>query len=529
MISNAQFQRLEDNKKATLENIKNYLNINNKEIVETLVDGSLHNEASSIIKKALLTFHESRDYSQVILLLEEARDSVLGITWHYGQDIHQDGSSDLIRDARNAYVIEPILTQRAETISNIIAIIHNIRAAINILEIDCLTTQDDELAKSGATTVASTIESLAQEILHKLDEEFDHTSINFNKQLIIDVKKFNNRIIYSLKRAKAKQTSAKINALRSFLLLSDQYYHVTTITKNKNLENKSIYLIEVANMALGLEQEYISQYNAINQSDPNKKVVLYNHNGKKLNMKWYNKLPKYLKLITHKHAHILAQGNVLIPENIKPTLPYNNNGYIHLTYVYDNKVELILNNNSQYKHQPLNIKMEDYLKTIQNILEQKENQSTKSLYSTDNNLSLFISLLASNHAIQKYYNSIITKETNEENMLKYTTFNNKNTLLLITGGHAQFLSSVNSSICGSHGFSKKILEKKYRSSFSHLFTNTSQNISFNYRKNIIIDFILHYFISAFKMAFPFSFIKKIFYKSKVEKFKANKEGLVFSY
>jgi len=280
------YDRLNENKKTTLENIDKYISdkaqVNKEERYDELVK----------------QIDDPRLEADLILKLEEMRDLELGVTW--GQYQKADGSYDLIRDCTNqaSYTID---AQKAEQISLAIQSANLLIGAKKVLDLEI---EEDDKG----------IYELLNEQLGKLNSEES-----------IDIKEFNAKVLNLLKNAGISDAKAKLTSAKDFVSMDNRQFHTSTLTKQKDGDNKDRLVVESDNMLLGLTEKQKAQYEKINRSTA-KEV---------LGIDWYDKLNDFDKELVQSYAGKIASGNVMLPTQTREKLAGIRNAYEKSVFVSD--------------------------------------------------------------------------------------------------------------------------------------------------------------------------------------------------
>ena len=213
-------------------------------VLADLKEGMIFNQDSKTVAGIL----EGDISPEMIKSLEEARDKVLGITWSVADN--QDGTKDLIRDCRD--INDSDGKEEAEKISYQIQAVNTLLAAKKVSELE-----ENSLS----------IDTLKVGITGSITPE--------------EIQKFNASVVKALKKAGVKDAKDKLKTARDFVSMDCEQFHVTTITKQKDGDEKDRFVIETDTMLLGLAETQKAEYESIRDSVKNKLPD------------WYKNLPKF--------------------------------------------------------------------------------------------------------------------------------------------------------------------------------------------------------------------------------------------
>ncbi len=285
MVQHENYSRLQQNKQETQSNVAEYLKSKSTEIED--------NEGRKIpsLDEFLRDLNKETPPKDIIEKLEEARDLWLGVTWQKSSP-HDDGSVDLIRDCslQNEYNMDH---KRATKISYGIQTINVLAALTKVAEVEGKKIPTDDLLTEQLNAI--------------------------KKGDRIDPKKFNDKILKVLKENGVKSPEKKLSAAKDFVSMDNQQFHVTTITKQKNVETEDVYVIESDNLLLGLTHQQQQEYATI--FDGTKRP------------EWYNKLSDFDKKLVKAYAEKIVAGNFTLPTQTRKHLPGLRNAYEKSVFV----------------------------------------------------------------------------------------------------------------------------------------------------------------------------------------------------
>ena len=283
------YDRLNENKKTTLENIGTYIS------EEAQVDKK--GRYDELVEQ----INDPRLEADLILKLEEMRDLQLGVTWKQYQKA--DGSYDLIRDCTNQ---DSINAKKAEQISLAIQSANLLIGAKKVLDIE------------GKIDY--------KEIYELLNEQLG----KLNSEESIDIKEFNAKVLEVLEGLDISDAKAKLTSAKDFVSMDNRQFHTSTLTKQKDGDNKDRLVVESDNMLLGLTEKQKAQYEKINRSTT-KEV---------LGIDWYDKLNDFDKKLVQDYAGKIASGNVMLPTQTREKLAGIRNAYEKSVFVSDMNGEM---------------------------------------------------------------------------------------------------------------------------------------------------------------------------------------------
>ncbi|WP_053332740.1 hypothetical protein [Candidatus Jidaibacter acanthamoebae] len=295
-----------------MKNPSNYERLQqNQEEIGQKIAAYINTPLKDIPKPKEIEFDlQSPNYSKLIEQLEENRDAGEGIKWT--RNTLEDGSKVLIRDARNVNPAAPPPLDSPESYK--IQFLNAARAAEEILNL--------ELGKATSHEIQDIKDKVRITVKNFLDN-------NLGKD---DIKKENTTLVGILKAAGIENAGKKISVAKDFGNLSDQHYHVTTITKQKDSQGKDSLVVESDAMLLGLTENQKLQYLAIKHAKRGENIEL-TIKGEQVNMDWYNNLAPHLKDLVHKHAGEIAEGNFVLPTQLRGELIGVRNAHSKTTYI----------------------------------------------------------------------------------------------------------------------------------------------------------------------------------------------------
>ncbi|MBA8666349.1 hypothetical protein H1Q59_00335 [Holosporaceae bacterium 'Namur'] len=295
-----------------MKNPSNYERLQqNQEEIEQKIAAYINTPLKDIPKPKEVEFDlQSPNYSELIEQLEENRDAGEGIKWI--RATLEDGSKVLIRDARNVNPNAPPPLDSPESYK--IQFLNAARAAEELLDLELGNTNSHEI-QGLKNTVRLTVMNFLENNLGK-----------------DDIKKENTTLVEILKAAGIENAGKKISVAKDFGNLSDQHYHVTTITKQKDSQGKDSLVVESDAMLLWLTDNQKLQYLAIKHAKRGENIEL-TIKGEQVNMGWYNNLAPHLKDLVHKHAGKIAEGKFVLPTQLRGELIGIRNAHSKTTYV----------------------------------------------------------------------------------------------------------------------------------------------------------------------------------------------------
>lgn len=230
-----------------------------------------------------------KDLTAAISILAEMKDLQNNISWHKQGD-------NLVRDARYAKN-PPIISAE----SYVIQYLNHTRAAISL-------TKDTQL----------------QVILRKEALEEAQKLLNISDILLLEknVSKVNTNLAIKLMKNGIKNADQKIRIAKDFANLQDKHYHITTLTKIKDIN-----IVESEIMNLGLTDSQRKMFKAIEDfKDINDEASMHIELEKE-NMDWFNKMNRFEQEQVKQYASIVLQESHVIPTQLRAYLPLLRNSY----------------------------------------------------------------------------------------------------------------------------------------------------------------------------------------------------------
>ncbi|MFQ3306914.1 MAG: hypothetical protein ACI8ZF_000149 [Candidatus Midichloriaceae bacterium] len=277
-------ERLTQNQNETKTNIEKHLQKDHQNHVNN-TDG---------LKNAIFFWvNEKINDSEFSIALEELRDLNMGITWSIYNN-HEDGTMDLIRDARNQSVdkIEEARVKGQEY-SIVIGSLNVYRAAKKYVE--CSNLSDEK--KQNIYQKLKNI--LKQDIKNLLD----NTGANF--QHVID-----GYMNVFKDEENIEGIRNNIEIARDFVSMDSPQFHISTITGSRDH-----VVIESETALLGLTEEIINRYNDRTHQD------------------WYHEQKDFVKKLIDQYSQKILEGNINLPIQGLQILPGIRNAYNKTTYI----------------------------------------------------------------------------------------------------------------------------------------------------------------------------------------------------
>lgn len=324
---NSLHSRIERNKQETFENIENYLQKHNN-LPEVKEISASEEYYKKIIKDNLRLFPKNKasyqdlraQYSSLIESIDGLRDAKMGVIRTRKISSHQDGSTDIIRDARavtepdtnspEAFVMYYVnLVRGAELLIDSYVSVKNVSPK----EIDELQTKIRRRSRElTALLISNDSAKINKEVVQGLTDE-----------LIDDLS-----TVKTLDNARIFENPIKaLNEAKELISLDDTHGHISTIS----LCGERV-VVESDIMGLGTTDEINKQFVKIGGSKPDKRSEV----------EWYDNMHQPLKTLIKKYASKLASGNYVIPTQLSNIVGARNL-YSKSTLIKgkDNKLETI--------------------------------------------------------------------------------------------------------------------------------------------------------------------------------------------
>lgn len=268
------------------------------------------------------------DFKTAIQKMDQLKDAKLGIVWHESSDLG-NGTSVLVRDARNIDNIDPELFRQDAGEKYAMQVLNEVRAGIALIDTDAtnLSPEEREAAKMQ-------LKEIAEYALDKID--FNHVSSELDSNTVLE---FNTAIIDTLEKAGIEDPNKKLNFAKEVSNFKDDHRHIVTLSTATDNNGEKHTVMEAEVMLNGLTEKQTKMYQAIANSERGAKIK-----GDQ-DMAWYNDMPKYKREMLHDVSADIATGNKVIPTQLLGDVVGVRNAYQKVTAIKEGDHAAILAEN----------------------------------------------------------------------------------------------------------------------------------------------------------------------------------------